>query len=255
MPKFMVANWKENPKSQAAALDLFKGVAKVKRKNVEVVLCPPFIYLESITHSFKTLRSKDDFSIGAQDVFWEEAGPFTGEVGPRMLKSLGVRYVIIGHSERRKWLGETDEMINKKIKLAIADGLQVILCVGEPISVRVDGVAAAKKFIGAQLKKDLKGVGMKSHPASMVIAYEPIWAIGTGKNDSPEDARDIAMFIAATVKKLGSWRSVKVLYGGSVNSSNVGDYVQYKEIDGALVGGASLSVDEFGMMIKKSSGK
>jgi triosephosphate isomerase len=241
--KLLAANWKENPKNERAALALFNAVAKVKGGNgVEIVVCPPFIYLESISEVFKKTRRKN-LALGAQDVFWEEKGAYTSEVGPKMLRALGTKYVIVGHSERRKWLHETDEMINKKIKLAARDGLNVILCVGEALAVRRKGMPAVRKFVKNQLQKDLKGV--KTKPGAITIAYEPIWAIGTGKNDTPQDAVEMAVFIKEEIKKI----KPKVLYGGSVNKRNVADFVQYREVDGALVGGASLKAKEFSQMI------
>lgn len=242
MPKLIVGNWKENPKNEKQALALFRAVAKIKSaKGVEIVACPPFIYLERISE-VRRREKKIRVALGAQDVFWEEKGPYTSEVGPRMLRSLGVRYVIVGHSERRRWLKETDAMINKKVKLALRDGLKVILCVGEPLAVRRRGQAAAEIFVGSQLKKDLRGLRSAGWRARVVVAYEPIWAIGSGRYDKPADARDMAAFIA---KKAG----VKMLYGGSVDSGNIADFVQYNQISGALVGGASLRAAEFKNMV------
>ncbi len=246
MTKLIAANWKENPRTEARALELFRAVAKIKpSKNVEVAVCPPFIYLERLAE-VRGREKRHHVTLGAQDVFWEEKGAYTSEVGPKMLRSLGVEYVIIGHSERRRWLKETNAMINKKIKLALRDGLRVILCVGEPLAVRKKGESAAKNFIKTQLKKDLSGIAREKRNArERVIAYAPIWAIGTGRHDDPKDAREMAEFIK---RKLGR-PTLMVLYGGSVNSRNIGDYVQYKSIDGALVGGASLKAGEFKKII------
>ncbi len=244
MAKLLAANWKENPNSEKAALELFRAVSHgTSGKQPAIIVCPPFIYLEKIADEFKRLRVKKNLALGAQDVFWEEQGPFTSEVGPKMLKSLSMRYVIIGHSERRRWLHETDAMVNKKIKLALKDGLIVILCVGESLAIRRKGENVAKDFIKSQLKKDLAGVLPEKIKKSVVIAYEPIWAIGTGKSDKPVDAARIADFIKKMTK-------TKVLYGGSVNIKNIRDFVQLREIDGALVGGASLKASEFKKMIK-----
>jgi triosephosphate isomerase len=252
MQKLIVANWKENPSSEARALTLFKAVAKIPRKSgVEIVICPPFLFLEEIAEVFRSIRLKKNFAIGAQDVFWKETGAFTGAVGPKMVRSLGAEYVIIGHSERRNYFHETDAMVNRKIKVALQDGLHVILCVGEPLSVRKKGIAAAKKFIKSQLKKDLAQI----KTGKLTVAYEPIWAIGTGKNDSPKDAADIARFIKKELSSRNLSPKVRVLYGGSVNSGDIRDYVQYKEIDGALVGGASLKAAEFKKMIERVSKK
>ncbi len=236
MQKLVVANWKENPKTEKQALALFRAVAKVKPANgVEVVICPPFIYLERIA-DVRRCEKKRHIVLGAQDVFWQEKGEFTSEVGPQMLKSLGVRYVIVGHSERRKWLKETDAMINKKVKRALRDGLRVILCVGESLSIRKKGIAAARKFVEGQLKKDLVGVP-RARLSYVAVAYEPIWAIGTGRNARPEDAA----FMADAIKKFAP----RMLYGGSVDSKNIADYVQYNQISGVLIGGASLKAGEF----------
>jgi len=266
MRKLLVANWKENPRTEMAALKLFHAAAMGRGGNV--VICPPFIYLEKIAMAFRKLgaSAKKNLALGAQDIFWEERGAFTGEIGPKMLQSLGVRYVIIGHSERRKYAKETDAIINKKIKLALRDGLRVILCVGEPLTVRKKGMAAARAYIKNQLKKDLAGItSAKGAPGgSLAIAYEPIWAIGTGRNDKPEDAAEMACFIKRELGAFGHRpsgplgipyfpaTSIQFLYGGSANSKNIADYVQYKEIDGALVGGASLKAAEFSKMIARA---
>ncbi len=250
MGKLIVANWKEHPKTAAHALTLFKAVAKTPRASGgEVVVCPPFIYLEEVAREFKRMpvAARARLALGAQDVFWEDAGAYTGEVGPAMLRSLGAKYVIIGHSERRRFEKETDAMINKKIALAAHDGLKIILCVGEPLSVREKGAEIAKKFVAQQLAKDLNNISLKK-PGDFYVAYEPIWAIGTGKNDTPEDAREMAMFIKSLLKKTKRI-SPKFLYGGSVNGRNARDYVQLDVIDGALVGGASLKADEFKKII------
>jgi triosephosphate isomerase (TIM) len=262
MRKLIVANWKENPASEKAAIALFKNIASIKRidaaKNVVVVVCPPSVYLEEIARVYRKMSSaaRKNFALGAQDVFWEDQGAFTSEVGPKMLQSLGVRYVIIGHSERRRYAKETDAMINAKITAALQDGLEVILCVGESLAIRKKGIVAAKAFVKSQLKKDLAGVGAntKLKLNTVTIAYEPIWAIGSGRNDNPEDAREMAKFIKSTVRDIGGTKmaTVRFLYGGSVNGKNAADYIQYKEIDGALVGGASLDKKEFEKIITKT---
>jgi triosephosphate isomerase (TIM) len=271
MKKLLVANWKENPETEEEALKLFKATAKIPRSfaarrthgnGAEIVVCPPFVYLEPIAKEFRTLRRfdvsrrgpKGQLALGGQDIFWEKTGAYTGEIGPTMLKSLGAKYVIIGHSERRKFFNETDEMVSKKTLAALKAGLKVILCVGEPLSVRRQGFFHAKRCVRAQLEKDLRGVrqatGGKRH---VIIAYEPIWAIGTGKNCPARDAVEMAKFIRSVVLAACRLPLATVLYGGSVNGKNIGDYIQYKEIGGALVGGASLDAKEFGKIIKSSS--
>jgi triosephosphate isomerase (TIM) len=260
MRKLLVANWKENPASEKTALHLFHGIAGAKRKNAEIIICPPFVYLGEIAAAFRNMAgtSKKNLALGVQDIFWEDQGSYTSEIGPAMVESLGARYAIIGHSERRKYAKETDVVINKKIKSALKDGLQVILCVGEPLAIRKKGIAAAQAFIKKQLKEDLAGLAhsgkSKTKELNITIAYEPIWAIGTGRSDSPQDAVEMAQFIKKELNSIPAITKSRFLYGGSVNSKNLRDYVQYKVIDGALVGGASLRVEEFKKMINKING-
>ena len=222
--KLLIANWKLNmPK-----LNEWKNFSAPK--NVDVIICPPFPYL---------LQTKEivfpRLKLGAQDVFWSEKGPYTGEVSPTMLKECGAEYVIIGHSERRYWLGETDQMANRKIISALMNGLQPVLCVGEPESVRKKGFAAAKKFVADQLAKGLRFVKKKER---VIVAYEPIWAVGTGAPDKPEDSAEMAVFIKS---KTGG----EMVYGGSITSKNARGFFERNEIGGALVGGASLDAEEF----------
>lgn len=252
MPKLIAANWKENPRTEKEALALFRATAVGARRGAAgaaVAVFPPFVYLERIAEA-RRREKKERVALGAQDVFWEEKGPYTSEVGPGMLRSLGVRYAIVGHSERRRWMHETDAMVNRKVKRAIADGLHVILCVGEGPAVRRKGIAAAKRFVEGQLRKDLAGI---RGPAArrVTVAYEPVWAIGTGKYDRPEDAAAMAAAIKNFLKKTHGF-SPRVLYGGSVDSRNVRDYIQLRAIDGAMVGGASLKAAEFKKILKKT---
>lgn len=233
MKKLIIANWKMNPASEAEAVRLARS-----EDFRNVVIAPPFPLIPAVK---RALRKS---ALGAQDVFWKEGGAYTGEVSPRQLKLLGAKYVIIGHSERRA-LGETDKMVNEKVKAALNEGLKVILCVGESWSVRKKGLAAAKRFVGNQLKKDLAGVNrpMKLKAESLAIAYEPVWAIGTGRADRPKETAEIAVFIKRIIK-------TKVLYGGSVKAKNVARFLNQEEIGGALVGGASLNPFEFGKIIR-----
>ena len=268
MNKILVANWKMHPLTQREALALAKA-SDAKG----VVICPPYTYVSSVRRHVS--RAK----VGAQDVFWEEKGAYTGEVSPLMLKKIGVSYVILGHSERRRYQGETDEMINKKVKAALFAGLKVILCVGEPLAVRKKGFAAAKKYVASQLRKDLSmhypdahGSGLRlkrrsSLFANIIIAYEPIWAIGSGKPETPEGASAMAVFIkkllatyyppespSATQRRAGSLLTTpRVLYGGSVSSGNLKRFITSNHIDGALVGGASIKPEEFKRIIKIAS--
>lgn len=208
-------------------------------KGAEVVVCPSFPYLAAFS-------GKAGFKLGAQDVFWENlrsGGAYTGEISAAMLKDFGAEYVIVGHSERRA-LGETDYIVNKKLKTALSAGLKVILCVGEAKEVRKRGFAAARGFVRNELRARLSGV-KKKFLKNIAVAYEPIWAIGTGLADKPKDAAEVAGFI----KKL---LPVRVLYGGSVSSKNAEKFLAQKEIDGALVGGASLDPKEFKKIVEAS---
>ncbi len=229
MKKLIIFNWKMNPASPKEAVTLFNSIPR-KIKNSEIVVAAPFVYLNNL---------KSKIKLATQNVFWEDKGAFTGEISPLMLKNMGVEYAIIGHSERRKYLNETDEMINKKVSASLKVGLKVILCVGEDLKIRNRSIKAVKNFVKNQLKKDLKGIKNKN----LIIAYEPIWAIGTGRACPPKDALEMTKFIKIII-------NTKVIYGGSVDSKNIKDFVKYKEIDGALVGGASLKPKEVKRIIK-----
>ena len=234
-----------NPSSESEAVRLAKSCDEKG-----VVICPPFTFLNAARQN---LRKAD---LGAQDVFWENpipGGAFTGEVSISMLKKIGASYVIIGHSERRKYLAETDEMINKKIMATLGFGLKVILCVGEPLSVKREGFESAKNYVKKQLLQDLKSFyNLKPITQNLVVAYEPIWAIGTGKPDNPADSAEMAKFIKTILSSRFALRDLRVIYGGSVTSTNAGRIFEHNEIDGALVGGASLKAEEFKKIIKIS---
>jgi triosephosphate isomerase len=244
MNKLLVANWKLNPEKLSVAVKLAKAIDKKC-----VVICPPFPFLAAVGKVLKYAK------LGAQDVFWEDKGAYTGEVSPMMLKDLGVKYVIIGHSERRRWLQETDEMIGKKVAAVLRVGLKVILCVGEPWSIRKKGLAAAKSFVRKQLKEDLRGLplGTRRQASDVTIAYEPVWAIGTGRSDKPAETVEMAKFIKQFLHSTFYILNSRILYGGSVDSKNVGNFIKYREVDGALVGGASLKADEFKEIINISA--
>ncbi len=238
----LVANWKMNCPPAADWKAAVKKLAALKKEGIETVICPPFVSLEKIA----ALLKESGVKLGAQDVFWEKSGAFTGEISAEMLRNAGVEYAIIGHSERRRFLGETDEMINKKIASALKAGLTAILCVGEDSSVRRRGKKAAEKFVKNQLEKDLKGLpDVKSQKPKIIAAYEPVWAIGTGTPDTPADAAEMAGFIKEILNSKFRIPNFSVLYGGSVNGKNAGDFINSPEIDGALVGGASLKPEEF----------
>lgn len=257
----VVANWKCNPPSQKEARHLFEVVRKgiktgtvpAKRgqsPSIEVVICPPFVWLkESKIWEIRSQKGSKSpkFWLGAQDCFWEQSGAYTGEISPAMLKDLGCQYVIVGHSERRKYFQETDEMINQKIKAALKAGLKPILCVGEETRDNSDYL-----IIEQQLEKALFGVSA-GRIKDLVIAYEPVWAIGTGQPCLPDEAMKTALFIRKILTKLYARKiaeQVRILYGGSVTAKNAADYVKGAGMDGLLVGGASLNGTEFIEIVK-----
>ena len=251
MKKLIVANWKMNPDTMQKADDLFESVLPLNLKLLpfDLVICPPFEYIEPLINHPKNKNKAIEF--GAQDVFYENKGAYTGEISPKMLKDLGVGYVIVGHSERRKILNESDKVINKKVLAALNGGLKVILCVGENSSVRKKGDKVVENYVRSQLEKDLLGVkSLKLKIKNLVIAYEPVWAIGTGDQDTPEDAVKVVKFIKNLLNSKFQIPNSKLLYGGSVDSKNIKGFLQNKEIDGALVGGASINKKEFGKLLE-----
>jgi triosephosphate isomerase (TIM) len=249
MKAIVIANWKMNPGTALEAKRLFRDVAKGVRgvKNVDIVIAPPFVHISA----FGVQRSAFRVALAAQDCFWEERGAYTGEISPAMLKNLGVSYVIIGHSERRQHLGETDEMVNKKIKAALKAGLTPIVCVGERMRERANEIP---EIVGEQVKKALLGL-KKGEFKNGIIAYEPVWAIGTGTADTPESAVRAALYIRKVVRDIlggKSADSLRVVYGGSVNAKNAASYISrdIRGMEGMLVGGASLRAEEFIQIVK-----
>ena len=213
---------------------------------IEVVVCPPFTALEAVGKVVAGSR----VGLGAQDVHWEKEGAYTGEVSAEMLRDLGCRYVIVGHSERRQYFGETDERVNKKSLAAVAGGLTPIVCVGETLSEREAG--HAKEIVAAHVKGALSGLPPKEVQA-LALAYEPVWAIGTGKTATPSQAEEMHAHIRMTIAGLFGAdvaKEVRILYGGSVKPENAQELLQRSEIDGALVGGASLQADSFASIVK-----
>lgn len=247
MKKLIIGNWKCNPDTLERAVRLARETERiaVKTKNAEVVVAPPFPFLERANGVLKKAK------LGAQDLFWEDVGAYTGAVSWRQLFHLGVTTVIVGHSERRRLMGETDAIVAKKVESLRKSGLRTVLCVGEPREVRRRGMAAAIKFVERQLRACLPG---GAFVGQLAVAYEPIWAIGTGTPDSPRSAADMARFIKKTLTR--QVRDVPVLYGGSVKRGNAREFLLMPEIGGALVGGASLDAREFGEIIRiAGSGK
>jgi triosephosphate isomerase len=213
----------------------------------EVVVCPPFTDLRTLQTLIDADRLK--IKLGAQNCHWEDNGAYTGEVSPPMLAKLNVSYVIIGHSERRQLFGETDETVNLKLKAIIKHGMTPIVCVGETLEEREAGATAAR--VTSQIRGAFAAV-KASDAGSCVVAYEPIWAIGTGRNATPDDANETIGVIRGVLAELYSAATadgIRIQYGGSVNSGNAGVLMAMPEIDGALVGGASLEPDEFARII------
>jgi triosephosphate isomerase len=244
---FMAGNWKMN-KTVGEALDLVRELKAAISgvKTVEVAVAPPFTALYAIR---KELEGSS-IHLAAQNLYWEEKGAFTGEVSPLMLKEVGCDYVIIGHSERRQFFGETDETVNRRIKAALAQGLKVIFCIGETLREREEGKTFS--VIERQLEGGLKGLG-DQEMTNMAIAYEPVWAIGTGKTATPEQAEEVHRFIRGKIEKLYSREvseEIRVQYGGSVTPENVKGLMNQPNIDGALVGGASLKAESFSKIVR-----
>lgn len=243
--KIIAGNWKMNKLPNEAIAFIEELIPLVKDTQNEVILCVPY------TDLFYTLLTTQDtnIKIGAQNMHFEEKGAYTGEVSGEMLKSIGVEYVIIGHSERRQYFNETDETVNKKLKKALDIGLKPIICVGENLEQRESG--KAKDVVTTQIKLALEGLNSEKIK-NVIIAYEPIWAIGTGKTATKEDANETIKWIREEVANLygkGMADSVIIQYGGSVKSTNAKDLFEMSDIDGGLIGGASLDAQEFSKIV------
>jgi len=246
----IAGNWKMNTTvGEAVALvrDMRNGLQAVK--GIDRVICPPFVSL----HAISELLTPTDIGLGAQNIYWEDKGAYTGEIAPGMLAGM-CQYVIIGHSERRGYFGETDEGVNKKIKAALAHGLTPIVCVGENLEQNEAG--ETETFVSGQVKVALAGLSAEQ-VQKIVIAYEPIWAIGTGKAATAAGAGAvIGLTIRGTLAKLydeGIAGAIRIQYGGSAKASNIADFMSHPDIDGALVGGASLKAEEFVEMARISA--
>ncbi len=238
----IAGNWKmfkTNSEARLLVTGLKEKLAAVH--DVEVVVCPPFTALASVAELLKDSK----IALGAPNLFWEEEGAYTGEVSPVMLRDLGCQYVIIGHSERRQYFGETDQQVNKKVKAALRHQLLPIICVGETLEQREAG--ETDSLVSSQVEKALTGVGAEQIP-KVVIAYEPIWAIGTGRSSTGEDANKVITLIRKTIAQQYQQEIadiVRIQYGGSVKPGNIKELMEKSDIDGALVGGASLKADDF----------
>ncbi len=244
--KFIIGNWKMNLTLNEGQDLVFKLKSFVTEKaNVDVAVCPPSIYLSSLSAVLKG----STILVGAQNMFYKEEGAYTGEISTKMLCDLHIKIVIIGHSERRQIFHETDEDINLKIKAALKAGLTPVFCVGEDLGTREKG--QAEDFVKKQILAGIKDL-TTTDIDKLTVAYEPIWAIGTGKICSGEDANKIISMIRKTLKEKSSVQvseKIRILYGGSIKSSNFNEHIKYDDIDGGLVGGASLTFDEFSKII------
>jgi triosephosphate isomerase len=243
----IAGNWKMNTTAAEAERLVLEMLERLDRtEGVEKVLCPPFVSLVGIG----MMLENSSIKLGAQNMYFESKGAYTGEVSPLMLREL-CEFVILGHSERRWYFKESDDLINKKVKAALANKLKPILCVGERLEENEAG--KTQDVVGGQLRRDLEDI---EPIADLVIAYEPVWAIGTGKAATGRQAAATIQFIRDVVGKLWNEsmaQELRVLYGGSVTSANVAEFVSLPEIDGALVGGASLKADEFVGIVEKTA--
>lgn len=254
MRKYMMAgNWKMN-KTVPEAIALSQQLCNLYNRDwddVDIVLCTPSVDLRSV---YTVLDfDKTDIELGAQNVHWEESGAFTGEISVPMIKDIGCMYCIVGHSERRDMFCETDEMVNLKVKALIAADMKPIVCVGESLSMRDSGDYLG--FVTAQVRAGLAGLD-SDEAAKVVVAYEPIWAIGTGRTATPEQAEEVCAAIRATVAEMFGADvadGMQILYGGSMNPGNVESLLAQANIDGGLIGGASLKADSFKQLIEAAA--
>lgn len=241
-------------KTISEAIELANGLQrelfKLDRENTDIVICPPFTALSEV---FEVIADSN-IQLGAQDVYWKDEGAFTGEISPLMLKDIGCKFVIIGHSERRQYFCETNESVNSKIKAILSHGLTPVVCVGESLKERESG--STFKVLDDHIQNGLKDI-TDSDIAKIVIAYEPVWAIGTGKTATAEQAQEAHKYIRDLLKKMYNGEvadSVRIQYGGSVKPENITELMGQPDIDGALVGGASLKIETFAEIVKKAAG-
>ena len=243
---FIAGNWKMFKTVHEAVVFVKELQRLVKdQTNVEIVVAPPFTAVHAVAEALR----HGNVGVGGQDLYWEPEGAFTGEVSARMLKEAGAEYAIIGHSERRQFYGETDESVNKKTKSALQSNLTAIVCVGEMLDERESG--NAESVVKTQLKGSLDGLTV-SDMKRIIIAYEPVWAIGTGKTATPEQAQEMHGFIRNVLIETHGKETadeIRILYGGSVKPENIADLMNQTDIDGALVGGASLQADSFAKIV------
>jgi triosephosphate isomerase (TIM) len=247
---FVAGNWKMNKTGEEARILVAELLPELQKyPSADRAVCPPFPYLMSVS----AMLAGTGVGLGAQNMYWEEAGAFTGEVSPKMVAEF-CQYVILGHSERRAYFGETDETVNKKVKAAFANGLIPIMCVGETLDENESGRTA--EVVGRQVRAGLQGLDAARAP-ELVIAYEPVWAIGTGRAASAEGANAVlADIIRPALKEMfgeDTAQAVRIQYGGSVTGKNAAEFFGMPDIDGALVGGASLKPADFAAIVKAAA--
>lgn len=246
----IAGNWKMNllvDEGKELVQEIWGNISGLS--GVDVVVCPPFVDIPSVANAIH--EKEMSIELGAQNMHWEESGAYTGEVSPLMLKDLGVKYVIIGHSERRQFFGETDQGVNRKVKSALAHRLVPIMCVGESLKEREAG--QTEEVTTGQVKRGMFELSAEE-ASNVVIAYEPIWAIGTGKSATAGDAEKVISGIRETVLELFGKecsQRVRIQYGGSVTPENIADFMAMENIDGGLVGGASLKADSFSEILRR----
>jgi triosephosphate isomerase len=244
--KIVAGNWKMN-KTASEAAELINGIKKETAgvKGVDIVVCPPFTDLKDAAAAC----AGSSVALGAQNIHWAESGAYTGEISAAMLKDIGVQYVIVGHSERRTYFGETDETVNKRVKAALAAGFTPIVCVGETLAERDAG--KMESVIVRQIKKGLADLG--ADLGKLVVAYEPVWAIGTGRTATPAQAQEVHALIRRTLAELSDGdtaNKIRIQYGGSMKPANAKELMSQPDIDGGLIGGAALKPDTFAAIIK-----
>ncbi len=245
----IAGNWKMNKTRPEAKALVEELKPLVKDAACGVVVCVPFTNLETVLEAAKGSNIK----VGAQNCHFEKSGAFTGEISADMLVEMGVEYVVIGHSERRQYFGETDVTVNKRVKAALAAGLNVILCVGEMLEDRELGIT--DELVAMQTKIALNGVS-KDELKKVIIAYEPVWAIGTGKTATAEQANEVCAMIRSTVAKLydkAAADALTIQYGGSMNAKNADELLAQPDVDGGLIGGASLKAPDFSVIVNAAS--
>lgn len=243
----IAGNWKMNTDANAAKSLVAGVVEAVGNTSIDVAVCPPYVNLSLVSEVLK--RSGSSVALGAQNMHEADSGAYTGEISTDMLKAVGCHYVIIGHSERRQYFGETDAGVNRKVKKAIEAGLVPIMCIGETLDEREAG--REREVVGSQVKAGLADVSIADAKA-LVLAYEPVWAIGTGKTATPDQAQEIHAYIRTLLTdQFGAMgEDVAILYGGSMKPGNAAELVSKKDVNGGLIGGASLKAEDFAAIVR-----